>query len=119
MKKSIITAYVFFLTLGLYAQNQFSLNIDSTNSGSLFFNIKAKQLSLTSKKSAVLKYPTLVFHELEIIKNITANIAFKGNMPVYESKSYHTMPVHIPDSTSNYSLKIVQPKKDLELLFGL
>ncbi|MEO9894633.1 hypothetical protein [Aurantibacter sp.] len=112
MKKSIITAFVFFTSLGIHAQNQFSLAIDTTKTGSLGFNKKAKKLSLTSKKSSDLKYRTLVVQELIKFNNATANNASKWNMPVYESKSNHKMPVHKPDSTLSYSLKIVQPKNE-------
>jgi len=108
MKKSIVlTAAFLFLTVGLYAQNQFSLKIDTAKTGLLGFN-KQNRWPLTLNDP--IEYPDFKFQGFAADNLDEATSEW--NMPVYDGKSEHPMPVHIPDSTINYSMIIVRPQSN-------
>lgn len=108
MKKSIVsTAAFLFLTVGLYAQNPFSLKIDTAKTGLLGFN-KQNRLPLTLNDP--IEYPDLKFQGLA--ENNVDKAPYRWSMPVHEPKGNHPMPVHVPDSTINYSMIIVRPESN-------
>lgn len=105
MKKSVlIMVNLLFLTAGLSAQNQFSLNIDSTKTGLLSFN-KQSHWPLSSKES--IKFQN---HNFLIGPEITDNKKeFESNMPIHKALGNYPMVIHIPDSTIDYKIQIVEP----------
>lgn len=106
MKKLVLVMFmILFVAVELHAQNQFSLNADTTKTGLLGFN-KQSRRSLSLKNS--IELPDLKFQELANAN--TDEAAPKWNMPIYKPESIHTMPIRIPDSTSHYSMMIVRPE---------
>lgn len=111
MKQSALTMIVFlFFTIGLHAQNQLSLKIDTLKTGLLGFN-KQNRWPLNLKNSPKSEFSPLIFQEQHAEKS-HHGITSEWNMQVHEPESHHDMPVQVPDSTINYSIKIVRPENN-------
>ena len=106
MKKSALAIFALLcFTMGIHAQNPFSFKLDTTKGPLLGFS-KQKRWSLIPDKSIGPK-------EFDLIAGLdnTANKkGFTSNMPIHRPDSFHSMMVHIPDSTIAYNMPIHEPK---------